>query len=545
MPPTNTTAATALAIDTLPLDLTLDARDAPTTTHDVWFVYTAEGCTPVVSVLVAATEGLESDYHPVVAVFTGEPDALVAHGSGEPEVPYMVPMTPGDTYYLRVQSLGQVGDLDSDLTIRVDPPPNLETPAGSLAINSETPGQPLALVTETGDIQRYLGNDFPAGEGGTTLDNGLTLLQDLANGTMVLFDATLTTRLATIPFNGWQITSNGTDTFYAIARGVKTALQTTTSYTTVSSAGVQGPVVPMVIAGSSGFIVGLGVDPAETILYVTVEFGVQPIRRWDLATHAWLTNLVAGGDFQALPDVLVTVDGDVMTGVVTYALGTTHPRATYTKRNASGAVLWTLPLDDDHLGHHIIRYPGDDTSFWLWEYVPPNPDVAPIVSPTLNGFSRFSRRRVSDGTVITSFDQQYFRAGRNQAEPTDDPAMFGHSFSCPAVVTTQPIPPCTPTYPPEMPTTPQCCYVAGTGSAAGGASAGPMNPTNPVGPYTVPADGTDTGSTSGDLPGGGEEGPGAGGGETDQPAIDYADICSGSGEYLTAADPVMAEDWSL
>ena len=162
--PTNISPATAYRFTTW-IDVSLDVSDLASP-YTVWFVKLAAPGETVMSVWAETPSG--SNYDTQARVYEGLANANAGtHFLSGNNAPLLVPMTPGLDYYFRVTQIG-VGVPDTALNMSVTQAPNNPIPAGSILINDETDGYPLAaLSSTTGDVLAY--RPFPAGEGGAAL----------------------------------------------------------------------------------------------------------------------------------------------------------------------------------------------------------------------------------------------------------------------------------------------------------------------------------------------------------------------------------------
>jgi hypothetical protein len=411
-PPPNTTAATATVL-TLPFSATLDVSGAVAPDHEVWYVYPAVAGD--IALGFAAVSTVSSTYHPYAEVFTGTPAALTTTGVTSVNAPLQVLLTAGVSYYLQVRNVGTTEPITDLLHVSAMRAPNVAVPAGALLVNDDTATLPLAILSAgDGTVQQL--RPFPAGENADALTTGVSLWADKHAGTLQLFDATLT-RQATLPWavsGDPPITSNRATRFYV---GDPGGGATPARVTSVTAGGALGATV-WTLPGAG--LIALAVSRDETVLYHYGQAGSTDIRRWDLQNNVALTPLAAAvAGYTSRKTLLVLADETI---VVPYTK-TATPFDAFVRRYArDGTLLHTYPLgavEANHVAHAL----DDPASFWVWSYL----------KGASQGLSRFDRLRVSDGTVVTTFQAAQFEGGGYQGPATSTPPLFGHSFSCPFI----------------------------------------------------------------------------------------------------------------
>src|SRR3990172_3717594 len=393
--PTNTSAATATVIASLPASITQDVHDAGTT-YAVWYKYTAVTGDNVIGLWGF---GDLVTYTPTSQVFLGPASAPVSYlgGVGAQNKPIQFPVTPGVTYFFRFTT-NAGNPTPAVLTLTIEAHTDQTAPEGSLAINDDTSGFPLAILSATADeiVLRFV-QDVVAGEAGDILPSGLLLLADASvAGQLKPYDATYA-EIATVTSTGQDdvVTTNKLDTFYIVRTG---SGGNNAIVTTVNTSGALGPTTWDL--GTVGVIAAC-VNQAETILYYGKSGTNQPVKRWDLVLNAAMSDLVAGVDANtafSAKDFLSFSDGSIL---VLYRNTTTS--SSYAKHySAAGATLHTytftyaLSSSTDRLAYHT-----DETAFWVWL----KGGAAATAVPTI------LKIQISDGTVLVTRTFTYYSIG--------------------------------------------------------------------------------------------------------------------------------------
>lgn len=416
--PTNISAATARAVGWGTVVEDVSGGSGPD--YPVWMKYTAQAREIMLSVRAHAPLG--SAYQPYISnIYVGPADSLSPHpyvtSGGDANLPQELPVVPGTTYFFEViqNNTGVAPDVDLQFTL-LSGSSGLALP-GDLIITDDTPGFPAAIFRpSTGQIMGYI--DLPSGESGEQLPDGTTLVHDNGLGGVRLYDRHYA--LAATPGvsqnDSGTIGSNRVDTFYVGHPGTGA---TAATITVVSSAGAV--LATDTLTGyTHGSFLGLGVKRDGSIAYVagprtTVGFVDAPVKRWDFATHAFLSDLAAAiPNTVILKDILVLDDDSVL---VPYLNTTTH--AQYVIRySAAGAVVATYPIVPSSVrSYDHLSYGTDDSYFVIWTQSSES--------------STFSHVRLSDGQELLSVVMPTFAAGIPQQAVADEMAPFGISNSCP------------------------------------------------------------------------------------------------------------------
>jgi hypothetical protein len=447
--PTNISAATATVL-TVNATVTQDVSEAAPPLHEVWYTYgPATGSDVLMGWFATTTAG--STYVPGTSFFQGSPDALdPAFGFGGLAAnPRQIQLEPGVTYYFRVRHAGADVPLDAPLALIFARAANLTAPQGTLAINDDTPGWPLVLLSAADGTVIQV-RPFPAGETGTNLPTGESIWHDVevVPGVIRLYDTALALRATAVwTFDGVSppTTNNRSDLFYlGDPGGTFPAPTRLARVTTMTTSGAMGPTVWTLPEVG---LRAIGVSRNDAVLYHTGQAtGGSSIRRWDLDADTALSDLAATVlNYTPLKDILVLSDDTI---VVAYAT-TLAPYDSLLRQYAPDGTL----LHEHNLGvlqaNRITWALDDPTTVWVWSFL--------RSGATLTGVSRFVRLRLSDGVALTSFENPRYEGGAYRPPTPTAPwttFTFGHSPSCPFLLFPPElmVPPDLPPYvPPDAP----------------------------------------------------------------------------------------------
>jgi hypothetical protein len=414
-PPTNMTAATAIDLGTLPVDRTIDVSELPAG-GELWYHYSAVAADVVLGLAAVAAP---SATYPLLSVFSNAGVTLYLDLATHNRV--QMPVISGATYYVEIN---EIPGGSTSVHLTVERAPNLATSAGAIAINDDTSGFPLAILSASDGSVLQFRQPFPAGETGAVLPNGRSLWEDgfapnpqnayqLYDDTLTLIASPVWNSLAPSPGVS-AIATNRSTRFYVGDTGGGSF---PARVTTISDAGVFGPTIWTLPAAG---LTALGVSTNETVLYhAGLATGAGQILRWDLVNNIALTPFAAVVSGYTSGDLIVLADNTVLIGYLRAS-----PRDSFIRRyGADGSVLHTYALGAVDLNHLGVAL-DDPLSFWAWIY---------LVGVQSN-VSRFQRLRTSDGTVLTSVDAPQYEGGIYQPATEPPTAPFGHSFSCPFVV---------------------------------------------------------------------------------------------------------------
>lgn len=408
-------------------------------------------------------------------VLTGEADPTTSTWTGggatsylninADNVPFQMPVVQGTTYYFRVRP--DTDDRTSPsfpLTFSLLPSPQETVPLGSIAVNDDSEGFPLTLLSSVdGDDFHVLDfvTPFPSGEAADVLDDGTVLVHDNANQRMVGFNASYVQQFSLSGYVdpsalGIVRTCRGTQRFWVLNEPGADILA---RY--ITSAGVEGPAHTLGV-GSTVRAQTLCVANDESVLYFSVGGGPNngKIQAFDLLTDTLMGDFAAAQSGYLISDLLCLSDGSI---VALYSNSTTD-HVQLIQYNAAGAILATVDLGSDNQFPSgtppRAAYSMDDpNTVWVWQH----PASTPFVS-------LFREIRLSDGSTVRAVQSQEYEGGEYFADATSDPVRFGNSFSCPFWVATQgftppgPEPPtpftpsdgCPPAWETPVPTPSQC-----------------------------------------------------------------------------------------
>lgn len=428
--PSNTTAGTAIdAGTTLPYNVVQQVDDAGTT-YEVWYKRTAQAGETWLGLWGFGP--LADPYKPRTRVYS---DAGITQildtGTSFQNRPVQFPVTPGTTYYFRFTS-NAGNPTPANLTLNIQLGPDTAVPTGSIAVNDDTEGFPLVLVSgvdaDDYNVLACIDSGFPAGEAADILPGGELLVSDSWNTRTKLFDADYV-ELADLALDtdfGFGVirACHGLNKFYvAVDPGGATPIE----IYMVSAAGV--------IDGTSYTLTGktnvraIAANNAGTILYFWQAQGAPniAIQRWDLSLDVAMADLVADDAAFDSSDLLY-LDDDTLIALY----HPTNPALDVVVRrfDTSGVLQNTYNLGPS-------GYPGgtfprlaqavdNPNSFWVMTHTP-------TVSPNT---TRFRNIKVSDGSILADIDHVHYETGTYRAAETATPvSRFGVSFSCPFWIT--------------------------------------------------------------------------------------------------------------
>ena len=430
--PGGATAGTAALISSLPYS---DADTVPTTAG-LWYRYIASAIPNEISIFAyAATLSNQR-----VRVFS--PDAVTDYPPTDPgnwvnSRPLQIPVVAGITYYINVYN--QAGAY----TLSVIAGPNEAAPIGSIFVNDDAGGWPLALLSGTdGHALRFI-HPFPAGETGDVIATGAHTGRILVHnriGSLAQGDGHLHlyspqfVLLADLPYTpaGDSFTcpiraSKTTSRFY-VAQQTDPLNANNGSVTTVTSAGAFGPTTWNLTATYD--LAGVAPSADETILYTRRLSGGSSriVGRWDLINNLELPDLAPAVTNFFLDDMLVLTDDTIIAGY-RRNVGNVTP---FVRRYATdGTILNTYTLTGSHSQDLRLAQAIDDSvSFWVWTKA----DVTGgLAGPTT--LNVFTNLRASDGTILSTFSVPQFNHGAYQGAKSATPiAYFGASESCPFLI---------------------------------------------------------------------------------------------------------------
>ena len=418
--PTNLLYTDAIDIPILPASISQDVFFSGIT-YNVWYKITAT-FTGVISV---SGFGDLVGYMPVTEVHIdpGGVNTVIVSGWN---VPIMIPITIGETYYLYFDNFGFDGS-PSILLLEVAEFVPQAIPDDSILVNSDQGGQPCALLSSVnGDDYNVLALPFPFtfGESGCIIrSSGNFLLSQESTGELLLYDSGFNI-LATVSYDLSGISTDGIranqtlNQFFAGNATAGTILvinndgSLSTLYTLPATnlnslaASNDGSIIYVAGNGLSGH--GLG----------------GPIKRFLTATETFDTDLAAGVTNYGISSMLVLDDDSI----VALYRSNSNSAALYAKRFLDdGTVLNTYSLVTGNIGQPRLAYASNSsTSFWVWFQ-----NIAPLA-----GHCKFQEIQVSDGAVLREVEHITFNDNFYTAAMIATPfTLYGPSDSCPFLLT--------------------------------------------------------------------------------------------------------------
>lgn len=429
--PPNTSLGTATAIGSLPQSITQTGIHDAGTTYPVWYKYTATSDDIVIG-LWGFGGAAGSGYQPDVTVWL---DAVTQYlgGYGADNIPIQVPVDAGTTYYFKFTPNGGNPN-PATLTLAVERHADRTPPTGSIVVNDDTEGFPCAVLDpNSGEVLRFV-NDFPSGEQGDVLDNGIACVHDNVNLTLAIYAADLSRRLTTVTGIELEGLLGSLRTCLGTQRWWFSTNPSGTSHARyITSDGTLGTDHTLTGIAHIGC---LAASNDETILYHNYSgggAGTKQIHRWDLVNDAALSDLAASFS-STISDILVLGD-DTIVALYMPALGLGllarrfSPDGTVLNTytfGASGDFVFpagTLPR---------LAYGIGSTTFWVWTHP----------SGSNEGRSRFQQVSVGNGAILSTVYSREYESGIYNGDQTTAPdRRFGNSFSCPFWISRTPITP--------------------------------------------------------------------------------------------------------
>ena len=456
---TNTSAANAIEL-AVPSTVTQGAVGV-TAFSDLWYKVTWDAADSYISVLAL---GAQTGYTPAVKVYDGLADALggtIYRGlTSTPSKTLTIPVYTGHVYYIVAQTPGS--STNPTLTISAVERNNQDVPTGSLAVNDDTDGFPLALLQAASGYPLDYVMDFPAGEDAHILPDGTLLV--FGNGPIggsgwFIYPANVedgplagpvATGLSVLSEFQVRCSSDRVSTFYIMGTestggGLKFVGTTISSTTYTASATHYHPTFKT-ITQPGLYAIAPSLD--NTILYYSTSD--EYIQRWDLVNDVALSDLaspVANFTLQGVGgtgtgELLVMPDGTIVAGYQRSS-GAIESKVIVYNPDGSTAASYTIA---DVLFNHLAHDGPNANTVWMWSY---------LGRSGLNSrISVFQKIDITDGSVVVeSLDDPQYRRGGYLFRPPDamtagqrsDPiTRFGHSNSCAFWVTRESSNPPTP-----------------------------------------------------------------------------------------------------
>ncbi len=415
--PTNTSAATATDLGTLPAAVIQNVHDAGTT-YTVWYKFTNAGSAAVMVGLFGFGGTVGSGYQPSTEVFIGPVGAPVSTGVFAQHKPVQFDVPAGETRYIKFTT--SAGN-PTPASLSIDALAAVEggVVGGQrplILINDDTENFPATILDVASAAVVGFIRDFPAGEAGDRLPTGETLVSDAWNGNLQLYDADLASATP-VAFDigfGTAIRANRPlNVFYAGNRA---------SPAVVKVIAPDGTITTTITLTGNNSLAGMAASNDGSIIYHGRSTN-QPIKRWDVVGNTNGTNLSAaeGANITAGQDIIVLEDGTILASIVNQVTG-----AFSVKRfNDGGTLLNTYTIAASSFlpastPPRIASGELEDT-FWAWFHL----------SGGDQGKSRFVEIEVATGSVLQTIDSVEYETGSYQPAETATPlARFGHSFSC-------------------------------------------------------------------------------------------------------------------
>jgi hypothetical protein len=457
---TNTTAANAIEL-AVPSVVTQSGGNVSTAFVDLWYKITWDAADSYISVFAL---GAQSGYTPTVKVYDGlaaaNANTIYRGFNSTPSKPLTIPVYSGHVYYIYVPTPGTT--TSPLLTISAVERNDFDVPTGSLAVNDDTDGFPLALLQAASGYPLNYVKDFPAGEDAHILPDGKLLVfgngpiggQGFFSYPANVNDGPLagpiTTGLSVITDTQVRISSDRTSLFYlcgteSTGGGLRFVGTTINSATWTASSTHFHPTFKTIIQPGL-FAIAPSLD--NTVLYYSTSD--EYIQRWDLVTDTALADLASpvsnftlqGVGGTGTGDILVMPDDTIVTG---YQRETGAIESKVIVYNPNGSIAATYTYADV-LFNHMAHDGSNATTIWMWSY---------RGRSGLNSrLSVFQKIDITDGSVVqVSLDAPQYRRGGYLFTPSaimtagqrSDPiTRFGHSNSCAFWVTRQESNPPTP-----------------------------------------------------------------------------------------------------
>lgn len=437
--PTNTTAATAIVITSLPYNFTNDLAGL-TPPFTLWWKYTAVAGDVMLGLVAYQQSGL--DFFPEITFWSGPSAASLTQIDStnytvDYDTPCQFPVQVGVDYWIKIED--NSGSLVTGvLVFDVEPTPTSTTiVAGSLFINDDTESLDIAgafggiyacILSQTnGDVIAMARTTV--GEEGAILSTGQIMLQNddavSESAKLYIYDAAFN-EVTTIALSSSEVCLNSlTTTFYRTERSGSDAILKT--YDLNGTLGITKTITgfrPQAIA----------VKQDGTILYCSGTAAATDIKKFTISTSV-LTVLSAG-----LATHFILRQGLCVLSDDTIVAGWTNTSDIVIKLyNAAGSVIATYsdtPPGTMTDGPRVTPALDDPNSFWIWS--------SGIVSGVRK--SKFTKMKASDGSVLLTFTVDVFESGQGpQGNGNDAPSTnFGNSKSCPFLVIPEDINPVEP-----------------------------------------------------------------------------------------------------
>lgn len=421
--PTNISFATATDLGTtLPVTVTQRVDDSGTT-YTVYYSYTAQASDPPVIGIFGF--GDLSVYTPGLSVYIGPVGSPTLFIGATVNKPIQMLVTPGTTYFFKIQPFGMLNPTPANLTLNVQRfPQSAGFPIGSIAVNDDSEGFPIAVLDAATAAPLYFVSDNSASEAAAVTTSGTVAIGNdsgTAPNEVRIYNAALQ-RIATItlPHHVRCITSNMSNRFYMNEFG--------TGH--IWAYDVHGNFVNLWTVPDTDNV-SLAVTHGDTVLYYA-SLGVNtPIKRFDLVNNVALTNLAAGRATYTIErsSMLCLSDGSI---IAAYYGGSGND-VSVRRYDSTGTILNTYAMGNSNADVRLAMAIDDPVSFWIW-----TKDVSGGFS---TGVSTFRNVQASNGAILKTVSAVEFETGVYVPAATATPARFGHSESCDFWITRNVAPP--------------------------------------------------------------------------------------------------------
>jgi len=448
--PVNTTPATAIDIGTLtgatPYSTTQDVYDAPTL-YTVWYKYTAvTGDKTLGAFALGSVPAATGRYRPKLGVYGSLSDAnadtnQIISLSLNRCVQFQVDEP--NTYYFKVINFvfGTLNvSLGTILTFSVYRHIEESVPVGSLIVNDDgfgADGLPASILDPVdGHVVKFQ-RTIPQSERLDICHQGNRIIvADAFDNDTKIYDLSfnLITTL-TYDVSTGALASNRSNRLYIGNLGNRYITPNVPA--TVYVTDLDGTLINTInLPGAgSGLYFTIAVNNAGTILYysgtndASIGEGASyrsTIKRWDIVNGINLTDLASGPTVGATIDytLMVLTDDTIVVVWSDYLLGA--PVTHLIHYNPDGTVINDFDLSSiilDDPGPRVCPCEDDLTAIWIWQRGS-DEEIA-------NSTSGFKKIRISDGSVLVTFNQAQFEFGQYQAAETETPTdIWGHSESC-------------------------------------------------------------------------------------------------------------------
>lgn len=430
--PTNTTAATAMDITSLPFTVTQDVADQ-LSTLELWYRYVGVLGDRMLGVVPYAD--ISGDYLPKLYIYTGTASSLtIFKVNGAQQRAASIPIEEGVQYFFKVTQGGATSPLGDSLTFRAERAANGVAPAESILAAEENVLMRTPVLSSTTDnTALYFIQDieFPTAAIGTTLPTGQMIMDGTPDGDLVtIYNGSLTRIYQEVPsyfaFGPSAYTSDADSTFYLLY-SISGPAGTDRQVRTLTATG--GETSDTWTLPDSYQIQSFAPSRDGTIMYYAQSAftGTQPVKRFDLAGNAPLSDLAAHvANYVITTDMLVLEDGSIVVSYRRLAV----PHAFVRRYSAAGATLNTYDFGTDQIDHMALSY-ATPTAFWVWIHTDPVGGI--------NDYTRTIYRKINaaDGATIVEAQYDMFTNGPSEVNydtagytDADDVPIFGPAPSC-------------------------------------------------------------------------------------------------------------------